>query len=121
MRWFILAMVTVAFGLMLYHDRTQAPMRQSRLDTQDALLLELMRVGTPDARQLAEDWRNAYPEALNEQISELRLVVDRVKSNPADAASMTVRGKQKAAEKLQEQFTPVLTSPFGGSEPKPGL
>nr|WP_312130822.1 hypothetical protein [Stenotrophomonas pavanii] len=121
MKWVLVAVIFVLCMVLLFRDPHEAQLRQSRQDTQSALLIELVHVGTADASQLADDWRRAYPKPEDEQVTELRLVVEQVKADPAAAAKFTVRGKLKARAKLEEVVSFPAADLWGKTDPKPGL
>ncbi|ACB28230.1 hypothetical protein [Methylobacterium radiotolerans] len=125
MKWILLFGALFLFSIALM-DMADAPVRAEQVVTQRrlaegqrALLVQLQRVGTPDASRLAAEWNEAYPQPDDATVANLLLVVERVKADPSTAASFTVEGKRKDRRELEDKFTPV----FGWSDddPKPGL
>lgn len=114
MKWFILIFI-VGIVVSNYTRSQQAPIRDHRANVQRELLVQLDAVDTPAARQLVSDWRASYPTPSDESLEELRLVVERVKRDPAAAESMTLAAKQRHVRELP--FEPVL----GWGEQAPGL
>lgn len=65
--------------------------------------------------RLIDEWRAEYPSPTDQRLTELRVLVERVKANPDKAAGFTAAAKQKQLD--ERPFEPVL----GTQKAKPGL
>ena len=121
MKWiFIFTALIVA--ILMFTGESEAE-RNKRLDAlsekQAGLLVQLQETGAPGASTLAADWLEAYPYPTAENVSELQLIVAKVKADPATAERMTVASKREARAKLRQVMTPAVG--WSDSDPKPGL
>ncbi|WP_459203473.1 hypothetical protein ACQVRV_00405 (plasmid) [Ralstonia pseudosolanacearum] len=100
----------IAFSFL---DSSKQPERTAQ---QAALLESLEALNHPQASKLVDEWRTAYPEPNDERLTELRVLVQRVKADPASAEQFTAAAKQKKLDALP--FESPLT---GTPKAKPGL
>lgn len=109
----------LAFLYVTFQADKQATVR---IGEQAQLLDQLEAVHTSAASQLVDDLRNAYPHPSEEDISRLRLLVQRVKTEPATAAKYTLAAKQAAqAKSACHQIQSVVTGNDLCGDLKPGL
>lgn len=91
-------------------------MQAQRNEEQSHLLVELEKLNKPAVSKLVDEWRSTFKDPSAEQISELRVLVERVKSNPASAEKYTAAAKQKALDDL-----PFSSPLVGTPKAKPGI
>ncbi len=90
---------------------------QAQRNTEQGVLLgELEALHNPVVSHLVDEWRTAYPAPSDEQLTELRILAERVKADPSSAGKYTAAEKQKKSDAL------AFGSPFSGmSTTKPGI
>ena len=91
-------------------------MQAQRDEEQSRLLVELEKMHQPAVSTLVDEWRSTYQEPSTEQVGELRVLVERVKANPASAEKYTAAAKQKALDNL-----PFSSPLVGTPKAKPGI
>ena len=82
---------------------------------QGQLLAALEATKAPAVSKLVDEWRSAYPAPSDERLTELRVLVERVKADPASASKYTTETKQKKLDDLP------FSSPLGIPKAKPGI
>lgn len=90
-------------------------LQAQRNTEQRVLLTQMEALHTPAVSRLVDDWRTAYPAPSDERLTELRILVERVKADPAGAAQYTTAADQKRVDSLP------FESPFGKIKASPGL
>jgi len=89
--------------------------QDERIKRQDALLVELEGLHNPEVSKLIDEWRVTYPAPSSEQVTELQILAQRLKNDPASAEQYTATAKQKKLDALP------FESPFGTPKAKPGI
>ena len=88
-----------------------------RIAQQEVLLKRLEAVNRPDASLLVDEWRHSYPTPSVDRLTELRVLVQRVKADPGSTGKYTAAAKQIELDKLGS----MIESPFGRVVAEPGL
>jgi len=110
LKWifFIVIAVSVVSGAVSTYREDE--LQTSRNVDQRALLAQMEGINSPVISQLVDDWRKAYPEPTDKKLTELRIISQRVKNDPASAAEFTTAAKQKGADEVNSKFTNVFGS-----------
>lgn len=112
----IVGLVVAAFLVVSVLDWNRAENLQvKRSAEQRRLLGELETANKPAVSKLVDEWRTSYPEPSEERLTELRVLVERVKADPASAEKFTAEAKQKKLDDLP------FASPLGTPKAKPGI
>lgn len=83
--------------------------QQAERTAQQAVLLERMEAQNHvHVSQLVDEWRRAYPKPSDAHLTELRVIAQRVKADPAVAEKMTAKYKQARIDNMG------VSSIFGG-------
>lgn len=112
----LLVAVVAVTAMTLIGQSAQA----ERIDQQALLLERLEEVNHPSVSQLVDEWRVAYPSPSAEELTELRVLLQRVKADPASAHQYTTSAKQAQLDKIES----VISTPFGwagGATAKPEI
>ncbi|GAB0154654.1 hypothetical protein [Marinobacterium sp. BA1] len=119
---FVLMLASSVLGY--FSNQREQDLQVLRNAQQSQLLVKLESVNLPVASQLVEDWQHHYPNPSDKQIAELRIILQRVQSDPAEAEKYTVEYKQKSFNESALAGATTAVSLFGlDSTPKfkPGL
>lgn len=90
-------------------------LQSQRATEQGHILADLEALHHPAVSRLVDDWRKSYPEPSEQRLTELRVLAERVKANPAGAEQYTAQAKQKRLDDLP------FESPLGTPKAKPGI
>lgn len=113
---FIIGVCVVAFAVNSVMDgNREAELQAQRTQEQSNLLVQMGQINQPDVLSLVDEWRNAVNDPSEKQLAELRIIVERIKADPASAKNYTAEAKSEYQASLP--FEPVL----GWSKPAPGL
>ncbi|WP_323000495.1 hypothetical protein [Denitromonas sp.] len=105
--WLVVSVVS-------WHD--ESTLQTQRNTEQGRLLVELEATKIPGASQLVDEWRKEYPQPSEQRLMELRVLVERVKADPAGAEKYTAAAKQAKLDAL-----PFSSPFFGTPTAKPGI
>lgn len=112
----------LALSVMSYLSYERAQDRQALRNTeQGQLLVEIEGANTPITSKLAEEWQRFYPAPSAEQLSELRIIAQKVRNDPASAEQFTTEYKQKEIDGSPLANADTLFGKFGDFKAKPGL
>lgn len=92
-----------------------ADLQAQRITEQGQLLAQLETIGKPAASKLVDEWRREYPAPSAERLTELRVLVERVKADPSSAEKYTAETRQKKMDDLP------FSSPLGTPKARPGI
>lgn len=113
---FIIGFFIVAWIVFSFVDSSrEAEAQAQRTAEQAKLLVGLEALRDPGVSKLVDEWREAFPKPTEERLTELRLLMERVKVDPASAAKYTAEAKDKHLKALP--YEPV----FGWGKSSPGL
>jgi hypothetical protein len=107
--------VSIAFVAWLGFVFLGSVKQDERIKQQDALLVELEGLHNPKVSKFIDEWRVAYPSPTRDQVTELQILVQRFKNDPASAEQYTATAKQKKNSALP------FESLFGTPKAKPGI
>lgn len=110
LKWIIVVAVAVGIVSCAVSQNREAELQSARNREQGILLAQIESLRTPMVSQLVDDWRIAYPNPSDEKLTELRVIAQRVKADPAVAAEFTKEAKQKSADR----WNAMVSSPFSG-------
>lgn len=113
----VIAIVFVAWvvsSIVRGHEREEA--QDQRTAAQVTVLTTLEGLHDSGVSSLVDEWRTAHPEPSQDELTELRLLAERVKADPASARRYTAQAKQAYVNALP--FKPVIGD--WGTQ-KPGL
>lgn len=112
----IVALVVGAFLVVSVLDWNRgSDLQAQRTAEQGRLLAQLEAVNKPAVSKLVDEWRQAYPEPSETRLTELRVLVERVKADPLSADKFTAAAKQKNFDDMP------FSSPLGTPKAKPGI
>lgn len=103
----------LVMGVISWND--ESALQAQRNTEQGRLLAELEATKMPGASKLVDEWRKEYPEPSEQRLTELRVMVERVKADPAGAEKYTAAAKQAKWDAMP------FSSPLGTPAAKPGL
>lgn len=109
--FFIVAWIAFSF----VDSAREAEAQERRVVEQSNLLVSLDGLRDPAVSKLVDEWRRNFPHPSDEQLVELRLLVERVKADPASAVKYTVDAKENHLKNLP--YEPL----FGWGKQSPGL
>lgn len=112
----IIGIFVIAWAAVWAMDSNrEAELQAQRTAEQSHLLVQMEQMHHPDVSTLVDEWRNAVNSPSEKQLAEIRLIAERIKSEPASAKRYTAESKKAYQASLP--FEPV----FGWSKPTPGL
>lgn len=76
------------------NNSVEAPLKANGASEQHELIIQLEQIGMSESKNLAREWRRTHPEPTESDLSELALIVARVKSDPKTAGDFTIIGRQ---------------------------
>lgn len=104
---FLLVIVIAALGGGV-NKSVEAPLSASRASEQRELIIQLEQIGTEESKNLAREWRRTHPEPTESDLSELALIVARVRSDPQTADDFTISARQRNRARAEEGYTPLF-------------
>lgn len=113
----IIVVLIVAAGLVVsvMSWNGESERQAQRATEQGRLLAELEALRNPDVSRLVDEWRSTYPTPSEDRLTELRVLSERVKADPASAAKYTAKDRQAKLDALP------FESPLGTPKAKPGI
>lgn len=109
LKWIIGIGLIVVFVSNVIRNNNEDNLQATRNQEQRVLLAQMEAINNPVVSQLVDDWRTSFPVPDEKKLTELRVLFQRVKANPAEAAKFTKEAKQKDLDKINALVSSPLT------------
>ncbi|NHR04571.1 hypothetical protein HA052_05110 [Chromobacterium haemolyticum] len=109
LKWIIGISFLVLLVSSVIRNNHEGNLQAARTQEQGVLLVQMEAINNPMVSQLVNEWRTAFPVPDEGKLTELKVLFQRVKANPAEAAKFTKEAKQKELDKVNALATSPLT------------